>query len=168
MPVSYHQYSRKCGRVIQGNHHISRFDSSPTCQSSSCASSFATMGRSAGRRHNAIFSHLHLGHRYRTCDITFEHFHSSHLSFLLLTKAIIVFMAGEHPDAISRLDDLIATTRSNSLCYTVQAYMYLLGNSQMERNDYEGAMHSFACTSRNAGRCWASPLCNLTNIRMGI
>ncbi|KAF8439059.1 hypothetical protein L210DRAFT_3543247, partial [Boletus edulis BED1] len=73
------------------------------------------MGRSAGRRHNAIFSHLHLGHRYRTCDITFEHFHSSHLSFLLLTKAIIVFMAGEHPDAISRLDDLIATTRSNSL-----------------------------------------------------
>ncbi|KAF8132400.1 hypothetical protein EV363DRAFT_1106545, partial [Boletus edulis] len=54
-------------------------------------------------------------------DIAFEHFHSSHLSFLLLTKAITVFMAGEHPDAISRLDDLIATTRSNSLCYTVQA-----------------------------------------------
>ncbi|KAF8127857.1 hypothetical protein EV363DRAFT_1171356 [Boletus edulis] len=73
------------------------------------------MGRSAGRRHNAIFSHLHLGHRYQTCDITFEHFHSSHLSFLLLTKAIIVFMAGEHPNAISRLDDLIATIRSNSL-----------------------------------------------------
>ncbi|KAF8137321.1 hypothetical protein EV363DRAFT_1317540, partial [Boletus edulis] len=71
-------------------YHISKFYSSPTCQSaSSCASSFATMGRSAGRRHNAIFSHLHLGHRYRTCDITFEHFHSSHLSFLLLTKVYI-------------------------------------------------------------------------------
>ncbi|KAF8127174.1 hypothetical protein EV363DRAFT_1345675 [Boletus edulis] len=38
-------------------------------------------------------------------DIAFEHFHSSHLGFL---QAIIVFMAGEHPDAISRLDDLIA------------------------------------------------------------
>ncbi|KAF8449292.1 hypothetical protein L210DRAFT_3524406 [Boletus edulis BED1] len=48
-------------------------------------------------------------------DIASEHFHSSHLGLLLLTKAIIVFMAGEHPGAISRLDDLIATTRSNSL-----------------------------------------------------
>ncbi|KAF8120145.1 hypothetical protein EV363DRAFT_1374840, partial [Boletus edulis] len=55
--------------------------------------------------------------RYRTCDIAFEHFHSSHLSFLLLTKAIIVFMAGEHPDAISRLDDLIAATRPCTTCY---------------------------------------------------
>ncbi|KAF8414500.1 hypothetical protein L210DRAFT_3571914 [Boletus edulis BED1] len=50
---------------------------------------------------------------YRTCDIAFEHFHSSH--------AILVFMAGEHIDAISRLDDLIATVRFNSVCYTVQA-----------------------------------------------
>ncbi|KAF8127990.1 hypothetical protein EV363DRAFT_1343208 [Boletus edulis] len=32
---------------------------------------------------------------YRTCDIAFEHFHSSHVTFLLLIKAIIVFMAGE-------------------------------------------------------------------------
>ncbi|KAF8127180.1 hypothetical protein EV363DRAFT_1345710 [Boletus edulis] len=168
----YHLSTRKCGCVIQGNHHISRFYS-PTCQSSSnCASSFATVGRSAAsRRHNGACCYLvtftpshqypadpSLGllqrvwrisakgthKRYRTCDIAFEHFHSSHLSFLLLTKAIIVFMVGEHPDAISRLDDLIATIRSNSLCYTVQAYMYLLGNSQIERNDYEGAMHSFA------------------------
>ncbi|KAF8433934.1 hypothetical protein L210DRAFT_2684164 [Boletus edulis BED1] len=53
-------------------------------------------------------------------------------------------MAGEHPDAISRLDDLIATFLSNSLYHTVQAYMYLLlGNSQMELSDYEGATHSF-------------------------
>ncbi|KAF8130746.1 hypothetical protein EV363DRAFT_1333630 [Boletus edulis] len=67
-----------------------------------------------------IFSHLHLRHQYpaypvahigkgemhkgyRTCDIAFEHFHSSHLGFLLLTKAIIVFMAREHPNAISSL-----------------------------------------------------------------
>ncbi|KAF8451913.1 hypothetical protein L210DRAFT_3638521 [Boletus edulis BED1] len=55
---------------------------------------------------------------YRTCDIAFAHFHSSHGTFLLLIKAIIVFMAGEHIDAISRLDDLIATVRFNSVCYT--------------------------------------------------
>ncbi|KAF8124945.1 hypothetical protein EV363DRAFT_1177388 [Boletus edulis] len=50
--------------------------------------------------------HISKGERhkgYRICDIAFEHFHSSHLRFLLLTKAIIVFMAGERPDAISRL-----------------------------------------------------------------
>ncbi|KAF8451924.1 hypothetical protein L210DRAFT_3638530 [Boletus edulis BED1] len=89
-------------------------------------------------------------------DIAFEHFHSSHLGFL---QAIIVFMAGEHPDAISRLDDLIACAIRFR-----HAYVYLpLGKPQMERNDYEGAMHSFACTSPNAGRCWASPLCNLTS-----
>ncbi|KAF8430779.1 hypothetical protein L210DRAFT_3730379, partial [Boletus edulis BED1] len=92
-------------------------------------------------------AHVGKGERhkgYRTCDIASEHLHSSHHSFLFLTKAIIVFMAGEHPDAISRLDDLIATFPSNSLYHTVQAYMYLLhGNSQMELSDYEGATHSF-------------------------
>ncbi|KAF8130758.1 hypothetical protein EV363DRAFT_1333731, partial [Boletus edulis] len=31
--------------------------------------------------------------------------------------AIIVFMAGEHPDAISHLNDLIATTRPCATCY---------------------------------------------------
>ena len=71
-------------------------------------------------------------------------------------------MAGEHRDAISRVDDLIATVHYNSICYVVQArghglprdeyhhlhlqqaYMYLLlGNLQMERSDYEGAIQSF-------------------------
>ncbi|KAF8122511.1 hypothetical protein EV363DRAFT_1360163, partial [Boletus edulis] len=55
-------------------------------------------------------------------------------------------MAGEHLDAISRVDDLIATVSFNSICYMVQAYMYLLlGNSQMESNDYEAAIQSFEC-----------------------
>ncbi|KAN0082753.1 hypothetical protein V8E55_008548 [Tylopilus felleus] len=45
---------------------------------------------------------------YRTCDIASERYHSAHVSFLLLFKAIIVFMAGAHLDAISRVDDLIA------------------------------------------------------------
>ncbi|KAH0838810.1 WD40-repeat-containing domain protein [Lanmaoa asiatica] len=76
-----------------------------------------------GKRHEA----------YRACDIAFEHFHSTHVSFLLLIKAIIVYMAGEHDDAISRLDDLITT----------QAYMYLLlGNLRME-SDYQGAIQLF-------------------------
>ncbi|KAF8127674.1 hypothetical protein EV363DRAFT_1401036 [Boletus edulis] len=53
-------------------------------------------------------------------------------------------MAGEHIDAISRLDDLIATVRFNSVCYTVQAYMhYLLGCSYMQRSNYDRAIHSF-------------------------
>ncbi|KAF8432243.1 hypothetical protein L210DRAFT_3558822 [Boletus edulis BED1] len=53
-------------------------------------------------------------------------------------------MAGEHPDAISRVDDLIATVSFNSICYVVQAYMYLLlGNSQMECGDHGGAIQSF-------------------------
>ncbi|KAF8436010.1 hypothetical protein L210DRAFT_3549851 [Boletus edulis BED1] len=83
---------------------------------------------------------------YRACDIAFEHFHSSHVTFLLLIKAIIVFMAGERPDAISRVDDLIATVSFNSTCYVVQAYMYLLlGNSQMECGDHDGAIQSFEC-----------------------
>ncbi|KAF8123581.1 hypothetical protein EV363DRAFT_1356177 [Boletus edulis] len=81
---------------------------------------------------------------YSTCDIAFEHFHSSHVTFLLLIKAIIMFMAGDHIDAISRLDDLVATIHFNSVCYTVQGYMYLLlGDSQMESGDYERAIQSF-------------------------
>ncbi|KAF8555025.1 TPR-like protein [Imleria badia] len=81
---------------------------------------------------------------YRACDIAFERFHSSHVTFLLLVKAIIVFMAGEHRNAISRVDDLIDTVHLNSICYVVQASMYLLlGNSQMETSDYEGAIQSF-------------------------
>ena len=38
-----------------------------------------------------------------------------------IPQAIIVFMAGEHIDAISRVDDLIATVSSNPVCYVVQA-----------------------------------------------
>ena len=30
-------------------------------------------------------------------------------------------MAGEHDDAISRVDDVIAMVRDNSICYVVQA-----------------------------------------------
>ncbi|KAF8435991.1 hypothetical protein L210DRAFT_3549767, partial [Boletus edulis BED1] len=50
----------------------------------------------------------------------------------------------QQPDAISRVDDLIATVSFNSTCYVVQAYMYLLlGNSQMECGDHDGAIQSF-------------------------
>ena len=41
-------------------------------------------------------------------------------------QAIIVFMAGEHRDAISRVDDLIATVHFNSICYVVQACAHAL------------------------------------------
>ncbi|KAF8546871.1 hypothetical protein OG21DRAFT_1027557 [Imleria badia] len=108
-------------------------------------------------------AHVGKGERnkgYQACDIAFEHFHSSHITFLLLVKvcilrlrcplpvdilqAIIVFIAGEHRDAISRVDDLIATVHLNSICYVVQAYMYLLlGNSQMDKGDFTAAIQSF-------------------------
>ncbi|KAF8128156.1 hypothetical protein EV363DRAFT_1085280, partial [Boletus edulis] len=79
---------------------------------------------------------------YRACDIAFERFHSSHVTFLLLIKGIIVFMAGEREDAISRLDDLIATVHHNTICCV--AYMHLLlGNSYIGCSDYEGAITSF-------------------------
>ncbi|KAG8214862.1 hypothetical protein J3R82DRAFT_10029 [Butyriboletus roseoflavus] len=81
---------------------------------------------------------------YRACDIAFEHYHSTHVTFLLLIKAVIVFMAGERDDAISRLDDLIATVPCNSVCCVVQAYMYLLlGSSRMKSRNYEDAIQSF-------------------------
>ncbi|KAF8547410.1 TPR-like protein [Imleria badia] len=81
---------------------------------------------------------------YRACDIAFEQFRSSHVSFLLLIKAIVVFMAGEHEDAISRVDDLISMIHFNSTCYMVQAYMYfLLGNSHMDRRNFQDAIQSF-------------------------
>ena len=38
-----------------------------------------------------------------------------------MAQAIIVFMTGEHDDAISRVDDLIDTVPFNSICYVVQA-----------------------------------------------
>ncbi|KAF8433895.1 hypothetical protein L210DRAFT_3555122, partial [Boletus edulis BED1] len=74
--------------------------------------------------------------------------------FLLLTKAIIVFMTTSSlqsvptPCAVRRTCIFLETRRWNVMTTRVQ-------------------IHSFACTSPNAGRCWASPLCNLTNIRMG-
>ena len=87
------------------------------------------------------------GHKgYRACDIALERFYSSHVTFLLLIKvcifeldslssvhisqAIIVFMAGEHRDAISRVDDLIATIPFNSICYVVQARTYALSRGE--------------------------------------
>ncbi|KAF8553154.1 hypothetical protein OG21DRAFT_1485613 [Imleria badia] len=79
---------------------------------------------------------------YRACDIAFGHSHSNHATFLLLIKAIIVFMAGEHEDAIFRLDDLIDMACDNSIYYV--AYMHLLrGKSCVENADYKGAIQSF-------------------------
>ena len=60
----------------------------------------------------------------RVCDIAFQHFHSKHITLLLLVKvydstrprssftffffqAVVLFMAGKHVNAMSRMDDLI-------------------------------------------------------------
>ncbi|KAF8549281.1 TPR-like protein [Imleria badia] len=80
----------------------------------------------------------------RAYDFVFRHCHPGDIDLLLLTKAVVLFMAGEHEDAVSRVGDFIATVRLNSIYYVVLAYMYLLlGNSHMESRDYERAMHLF-------------------------
>jgi hypothetical protein len=43
-----------------------------------------------------------------------------------------MFMAGEHRDAISRVDDLIATVSFNSICYIVQARTHVLPCSEYQ------------------------------------
>ncbi|KAF8546776.1 hypothetical protein OG21DRAFT_1527604 [Imleria badia] len=59
-------------------------------------------------------------------DLAFRHCDAIDVDFLLLIKAVIRFMAGEHNGAVSR------------------AYMHLLlGNSCMEHGDYKGAIDSF-------------------------
>ncbi|KAF8548528.1 hypothetical protein OG21DRAFT_750496 [Imleria badia] len=93
---------------------------------------------------------------YRACDIAFEHCHSTHVSFLLLIKAVVVCMAGEYDDAISRVRDLIASLHLNSICYVVQAYMHLLfGISLKKSGDYERAIQSFESAKRSFERARA-------------
>ncbi|KAF8546583.1 WD40 repeat-like protein [Imleria badia] len=99
-------------------------------------------------------AHVGKGERYKgywACDIAFEHFHSSHVTFLLV-KTIMGFMAGEHRDAISRVDDLIATVHLNSICYV--AYMYLLlGNSQIENGDLTANILAWTGESGSYNSC---------------
>ena len=76
---------------------------------------------------------------YRVCDIAFVRLHLNRVAILLLivvgilsntlgfgspsflSKAVVFFMAGEHEDAISRMDDLIAIRSSDPTFYVVQA-----------------------------------------------
>ncbi|KAF8451934.1 hypothetical protein L210DRAFT_2003180 [Boletus edulis BED1] len=108
---------------------------------------------------------MHKG--YQTCDIAFEHFHSSHLGFLLLTKAIIVFMAREHPNAISSLQSVPTP------CAIQESGVHVFFFLETHRwNVMTTRVQCIRSRARaqfpNAGRCWASPFCNLTNIRMGV
>ena len=47
-----------------------------------------------------------------------------------IPQATIVFMAGEHDDAISRVGDLIDTMQFNSICYVVQARAHALPHGE--------------------------------------
>ena len=74
------------------------------------------------------------------CDVAFLRFTSDHVSLLLLVKVrdsaqlwlssnfsffrfqvVVLFMAGKHVDAISRLDDFITDGWVDSALYVVQA-----------------------------------------------
>ncbi|KAH0838859.1 hypothetical protein J3R83DRAFT_7273 [Lanmaoa asiatica] len=77
-------------------------------------------------------------------DFVFRHCDPIDMSLLLLIKAVVLFMAGEHDDAISCVGNLIATVHLNSIFRVVQAYMYfLLGNLHMESGDCYAAEQSF-------------------------
>ncbi|KAN0087900.1 hypothetical protein V8E55_006521 [Tylopilus felleus] len=91
---------------------------------------------------------------YLTCDIAFEHSHSSYIPLPLPIKAIVMFMAGEHHDALSYMDSLNAAVRYNSTRDTIQAYMYLLlGNTHMESSNYESAIDLFERARAQVQHC---------------
>ncbi|KAG8221675.1 WD40-repeat-containing domain protein [Butyriboletus roseoflavus] len=77
-------------------------------------------------------------------DFVFRHCDPIHVDLLLLTKAVVLFMAGERDGAVSRVGALITEAPINSTFHVVQAYMYLLlGNEHVERSDYQRAIQSF-------------------------
>ncbi|KAF8129301.1 hypothetical protein EV363DRAFT_1338600 [Boletus edulis] len=80
----------------------------------------------------------------RVFDLAFRHCDSTDMDILLLIKAVVLFMAGKHNEALSRVGDLITIIKFNTVYNVVQAMMRLqLGNSHMESGDYESAIHSF-------------------------
>ncbi|KAN0087902.1 hypothetical protein V8E55_006523 [Tylopilus felleus] len=91
---------------------------------------------------------------YLACDIMFEHSHLSPFPFLLLIKTIVMFMAGEHHDALSYMDSLTAAVPYNSTCHTIKAYMYLLlGNTHTESDNYESAIDLFERAHSQVRHC---------------
>ncbi|KAG9310380.1 hypothetical protein JVU11DRAFT_9515 [Chiua virens] len=96
---------------------------------------------------------------YETCDIALEHFHSSHVTFILLMKAILKSMAGDHIRGISLMNNLISEIHFNSICYVIQAHMYfLLGKSYMKRGNYEDAIQSLKHASVSLRHHTSQPL----------
>ncbi|KAN0097093.1 hypothetical protein V8E55_001539 [Tylopilus felleus] len=91
---------------------------------------------------------------YLACDITVEHSHLSPVPFPLIIKAIIMFMAGEHHNALSCVDSLTAAVPYNSTFHMIQAYIYLLlGRTHMESNDYESAINLFERARAQVQHC---------------
>ncbi|KAF8555612.1 hypothetical protein OG21DRAFT_1483751 [Imleria badia] len=85
------------------------------------------------------------GKKREGCEVfnqVFTHCDRIDVDLLLLIKAVVLFMAGKHADAVLRVGSLIATVKPKSIYYL--AYMYLLlGNPCMENGDYNGAIQSF-------------------------
>ncbi|KAF8548191.1 hypothetical protein OG21DRAFT_1489599 [Imleria badia] len=98
----------------------------------------------------------------RVFDLAFRHCPPTYVDLLLLIKAVILFMAGEHNGAVSRVGDLIATA-FKSTCY--MNYMYLLlGNSHIENSDYEGAIQSFKYAEAQMRNYMGAPLMSISLI----
>ncbi|KAF8555011.1 hypothetical protein OG21DRAFT_962817 [Imleria badia] len=95
-----------------------------------------------------------LSHKaYWACDITFECFRSSHVTCLLLIKAIIVSLAGEHRNAIS--------TRMTSSLLSPSTHSAM----SFRHAHYEGAIQSFFALLNVVRPCLSRGHCSLWNGR---
>ncbi|KAF8556447.1 hypothetical protein OG21DRAFT_1459308 [Imleria badia] len=101
----------------------------------------------------------------RVFDLAFRHCDPIDVDLLLLIKAVVLFVAGEHDNALSRVDDLIVRLPFNSTCYVVHSYMYLLlGSSHMETKDYERGMQSLERARAQMRNCVGPPLMSISLI----
>ncbi|KAF8557228.1 WD40 repeat-like protein [Imleria badia] len=101
----------------------------------------------------------------RVYDFVFRHCHRIDVDLLLLIKAVVLFMAGEHDDGVSRVDDLITTVHFNSIYYVVQAHMFLLlGKSHMRRRDFNRAIHLFERAQAQMRNYMGPPLFSISLI----
>ena len=76
------------------------------------------IGRATSRSNTVTHLTFHFSFYLRYVSCGPEH---GFLSEANITQAIVVFMAGEHDDTISRIDDVISMVHFSSICHVVQA-----------------------------------------------
>ncbi|KAG8214193.1 hypothetical protein J3R82DRAFT_10984 [Butyriboletus roseoflavus] len=81
---------------------------------------------------------------FKALDFAFKQCYPSDLDFLLLIKAIILYVDKKYDDAMTRVHALINATDDKSMYYSVLSQMYFLhGIARMEQGQYEHAIQCF-------------------------